>query len=62
MNGTEPTLRAQWKALLSTGLVAGLPEVGMVLAVAGRFAGCHDMEIVRSHGVAGNAARRLYFK
>jgi len=31
---TQSDLPAQWKAVLSTGLVAGLPEIGMVLAVA----------------------------
>lgn len=31
---TSSDLPANWKAILSTGLVAGLPEVGMVLAVA----------------------------
>lgn len=31
---TNSDLPANWKAILSTGLVAGLPEVGMLLAVA----------------------------
>lgn len=31
---TQSDLPAKWKAVLSTGLVAGLPEIGMVLAVA----------------------------
>jgi hypothetical protein len=31
---TASDLSDQWKAILSTGLVAGLPEVGMLLAVA----------------------------
>lgn len=31
---TQSDLPAKWKAILSTGLVAGLPEVGMILAVA----------------------------
>jgi hypothetical protein len=31
---TQSDLPANWKALLSTGLVAGLPEVGMLLAAA----------------------------
>ncbi len=31
---TSSDLPANWKAILSTGLVAGLPEVGMLLAVA----------------------------
>lgn len=31
---TSSDLPAKWKAILSTGLVAGLPEVGMLLAVA----------------------------
>lgn len=31
---TRSDLPMQWKAVLSTGLVAGLPEIGMVLAVA----------------------------
>lgn len=31
---TQFDLPTKWKALLSTGLVVGLPEVGMVLAVA----------------------------
>jgi hypothetical protein len=31
---TASDLPANWKALLSTGLVAGLPEVGMLLAAA----------------------------
>ena len=31
---TGSDLPANWKAILSTGLVAGLPEVGMLLAVA----------------------------
>jgi hypothetical protein len=31
---TQSDLPAKWKAVLSTGLVAGLPEIGMVLAAA----------------------------
>ena len=31
---TNSNLPGNWKAILSTGLVAGLPEVGMLLAVA----------------------------
>lgn len=31
---TGSDLPANWKAILSTGLVAGLPEVGMLLAIA----------------------------
>jgi len=31
---TSSDLPGNWKAILSTGLVAGLPEVGMLLAVA----------------------------
>ena len=31
---TNSDLPGNWKAILSTGLVAGLPEVGMLLAVA----------------------------
>lgn len=31
---TRSDLPANWKAILSTGLVAGLPEIGMVLAAA----------------------------
>ena len=31
---TRSDLPASWKTLLSTGLVAGLPEIGMLLAVA----------------------------
>lgn len=31
---TSSNLPGNWKAILSTGLVAGLPEVGMLLAVA----------------------------
>lgn len=31
---TQSDLPAKWKAVLSAGLVAGLPEIGMVLAVA----------------------------
>ena len=31
---TSSDLPANWKAILSTGLVAGLPEVGMLLSVA----------------------------
>ena len=31
---TSSDLPANWKAILSTGLIAGLPEVGMLLAVA----------------------------
>jgi len=31
---TSSDLPGNWKALLSTGLIAGLPEVGMLLAVA----------------------------
>ncbi len=31
---TSSNLPGNWKAILSTGLIAGLPEVGMLLAVA----------------------------
>lgn len=31
---TQSDLPTRWKALLSTGLVAGLPEIGMILAAA----------------------------
>lgn len=57
---TSSDLPGNWKAILSTGLVAGLPEVGMLLAVAilGKqgFAQLKEMVFSRFRRIAEPAA------
>lgn len=60
---TNSNLPGNWKAILSTGLVAGLPEIGMLLAVAilGKqgFAQLKEMAFARFRKITEPAAVSL---